>query len=321
MRKFTFLAVAFVLILSACQQTTIPAEDLNVLGMGTFSLGSDGLATASLSNTFYSVESGIEVTNVSGVQSTTNTIVIGGETVTGRVSRIQATIRNRSGSDINNLVLLAVSVEGLDESASPLSNVREFGSGDLITDPARLARIKPAHTFTLDNAITDFVAYAEGDLSESVRNSLQRTAKVPLAAVLPYGFRVGDIANGGSANVNASFFLPDAAAIGSLTFRFIAVEDTLERFTQGITEIELNDTNDVDVGYSNTDGVRQRYGTIDASKTLVLIGPYTRTVAQSDIDAGIFTLLPDIRIMGTAGNPIATLLDSGSSDLPVLVGN
>jgi hypothetical protein len=291
--------------------------------MGTITFGADGVTTASLSNDAYSVNSGIEVVGASNAATFIDQSVVGA----GRLARVQVGIRNRSGAAIDNLVLLAVSLEGLDQGISPFSDIREFPSNAPITDPTRIAQIKPAHAFTVDDLDNggstatgaDFVAYAEADLSESVRSAVQRVAKVPIAAVLPYGFKVGDIANQGTVNVDISFFLPNAAAINGFTFRFVAIEDTLERYTQGITEIELNESNDV--GYSDAEGVRQRYGAVDASKTLVLIGPYTRTVAQSDQQAGIFTLLPDIRIMGTADNPTATLLDTGSTDLPPLTSN
>ena len=271
-----------------------------------------------MSDSAFSTNGGIEITGVSTSQTTFNDNNIIGD---GRVERVQVTISNRSGADINNLVLLAISLENLDQSVSPFSNVREFSTNAIITDAARIAQIKPVHGFTLDEIVTtaDFVAYAESDLSEGVRNAVQRAVKVPVAAVLPYGFKVGDIANQGTANVDIAFLLPNTAALNGFTFRFVAVEDTVTRFTQGLTEIELNAQNDT--GYSDSTGVRQRYGAVDASKELVLIGPYTRTVAQSDIDADIFTLLPDIRIMGTADNPTTTLLDTGSAALPTLTAN
>jgi hypothetical protein len=316
MRKFTFLAVLLTLVLSACQQTATPTESTNVYGVGTVTIGADGITTASLSDSFYSVNAGLEVTNVSAPQITFSSSPVGA----GRIVRVQAGIRNTTGADIDNLVLLAISLEGLDQSLSPFSNVTDLNSNP-VSSAALISQVKPAHGFTLDDRVNtaDFVAYAESDLSEAFRTSLQRAAKVPVAAVLPYGFQVGSgtIPNQGTANVNFGFFIPDGNAIGSFTFRFVAVEDTVTRFTQGLTEIELNETNDV--GYGDGVGVRQRYGAVDASKTLVLIGPYTRTVAQSDVAAGIFTLLPDIRIMGTADSPIARLLDSGSSDLPNLL--
>lgn len=317
MRKLIF-AVLLMLTFSACQQTATPTDTPNVLGMGTITMGANGVATASLSDSAFSINGGIEVTTENFISQTTfnDNNIIGN----GRVERVQVSIRNRSGGDIENLVLLAISLENLDQVMSPFSNVREFPSNAPITDLARISQIKPAHGFTLDETITtaDFVAYAESDLSEGVRSAVQRAVKVPVAAVLPYGFKVGDIANQGTANVDIAFLLPNDAAINGFTFRFVAVEDTLTRFTQGVTEIELNQN--TDIGYG-TDGVRQRYGAVDASKTLVLMGPYTRTVAQSDLDAGIFTLLPDIRIMGTAENPTATLLDTGSSDPPTLITN
>lgn len=316
--RFLMLATGLMLTLSACQQTAAPTDSPAVLGMGTITIGASGVATASLSDSAFSTNGGIEVTGVSTSQTTFNDNNIIGN---GRVERVQVSISNRSGADIDNLVLLAISLENLDQSLSPFSNVREFPSNAPITDVARISQIKPVHGFTLDETVTtaDFVAYAESDLSEGVRNAVQRAVKVPVAAVMPYGFKVGDISNQGTATVDLAFLLPNAAEINGFTFRFVAVEDTLERYTQGVTEIELNNTNDV--GYSDAEGVRQRYGAVDASKTLVLVGPYTRTVAQSDIDAGIFTLLPDIRIMGTADSPTATLLDTGSSDPPTLITN
>lgn len=317
--RFLILAIGFVLTLSACQQTAAPTDSPNVLGIGTVTIGAGGVTTASLADSAFTLNAGIEITNdVFTSQTTFNDNNIIGN---GRVERVQVGIRNTSGADIENLVLLAISLVDLDQSVSPFSNVREFPSNAPITDASRIAQIKPVHGFTLDETITtaDFVAYAESDLSESVRNAVQRAVKVPVAAVMPYGFKVGDIANQGTANVDIAFLLPNAAAINGFTFRFVAVEDTLERYTQGVTEIALNDT--TDTAYSDGAGVRQRYGAVDAGKTLVLMGPYTRTVAQSDLDANIFTLLPDIRIMGTADNPTATLLDSGSSDLPTLITN
>ena len=317
--RFLILATGFMLTLSACQQTTAPASNTsnpnpNVLGMGTITVGADGVTTASLSDTFYSVNGGLEVVSVSPTQVTFGNSPFN----SGRVVRVQIGMRNTTGADISNLVLLAVSLEGLDQNMSPFSNVADLSNAP-VSDSATISAIKPAHGFTLDDTTTtaDFVAYAESDLSEAFRTSLQRAAKVPVAAVFPYGFQVGDIANQGTTNVNIAFFIPDGNAVGSFTFRFMAVEDTVTRYTQGLTEIELNENNDV--GYGDGVGVRQRYGAIDASKELVLIGPYTRTVAQSDQQAGIFTLLPDIRIMGTADSPTATLLDSGSSDLPSLL--
>lgn len=319
MRKVILFAAAIMLTLSACQQTAVPTETPNVLGMGTVTIGAGGIATASLADNAFTLNAGIEIANdVFTSQTTFNDNNIIGN---GRVERVQVSIRNTSGADIDNLVLLAISLENLDQSLSPFSNVREFPSDAPITDAARISQIKPVHGFTLDETVTttDFVAYAESDLSEGVRNAVQRAVKVPVAAVMPYGFKVGNISNQGTATVDIAFLLPNAAAINGFTFRFVAVEDTLTRYTQGLTEIELNGT--TDVGYSDADGVRQRYGAVDASKTLVLIGPYTRTVAQSDLDAGIFTRLPDIRIMGTADNPTATLLDTGSTALPTLTSN
>ncbi|MEM7737995.1 MAG: hypothetical protein AAF267_19630, partial [Deinococcota bacterium] len=55
--------------------------------------------------------------------------------------------------------------------------------------------------------------------------------------------------------------------------------------------------------------------------TVVLIGAYERVVSQADIDANIFTLLPDIRIMGSSSNPTATLFDSGTNDVSRLVAS
>ncbi len=317
---------SLMLVLAACGHNNSPETSPNVLGMGTLTIDtSTGITTASLSDTFYSVNSTIEVVNASAPQITfTSSSVLGA----GRVVRIQANIRDRSGDPINNLVLLGISVTGLDQNLSPLSNVTALGGG-AITDQATIAEIKPAHAFTLDDLETtaDFVAYAESDLDADFRSTLQRAAKVPLDAVLPYGFKVGDgtIPNQGVAAVNVAFFIPDGNDVGSFTYRFIAVEDTLTRFTQDVTELVLTNNDDPEDPTADTDigiaGVRQRYGTIDSDKTIVLIGPYERLVDQSDIDAGIFTVLPDIRIMGTADNPIATLLDTGSSDLPTIVGN
>ncbi|MEM6432041.1 MAG: hypothetical protein AAF708_22570 [Deinococcota bacterium] len=326
--RFSTVA-SLLLVLAACSQTAVPEPSPNVLGMGTFSIDTaNGLVTASLSDSFFSINGGIELVNV--INGQLRFVSANTASGSGRVVITRAVIRNRSGADINNLVLLAMSVEDGDNSViSPFSNVSAGGTD--ITDQASIAAIKPANARIFDNELisSDFVAYAEGDLDESLRTALQQTAKVPVEAVFPFGFKVGDgtISDGATAEVTLGFFLPDAPAVGSsitnFTFTALAVEDTLNRITQGPTEIVLNGNEDTNYSTASTtdQDVLQRYEAASGDKTLVLIGPYTRNVAQSDIDAGIFTLLPDIRIMGTADNPVTTLLDSGSSNLPTIVGN
>ena len=152
------------------------------------------------------------------------------------------------------------------------------------------------------------MAFDEGDLDSELRNTINGIPGVSVGAVFPYGFRVGDVAAGQDATVDLGFFIPDGNPVGRFSFRFVAVTDSLERVTQGIDEIDI--AGNRDNGYA---AVRQRFGNPASNKTLVLTGSFEREVSQADIDSGIFTLLPDIRIAGTAGSLLATLFDSGST--------
>lgn len=335
-----FCALVALGLLVACSQTRQPDEVADApillpLAMGTLRVA-ENLSAASLTDDFVSVNGALELVSVLGFRNEAENEVLPVGAQRGFVQAAQVTLRNRSGRDLNNLVLLAVSVAGEDVGVSPFSGVRDV-EGAPITDAALLARAHPSHSQLYSRPLDegkDFVAYAETDLDASFRAALQRAAKVPIAAVFPYGFKVGEgvFADGDTATVNVAFFLqPNSEGRYvdvpyTFTFRFMAVEDSQQRITQGLSEIRLVDaatfdtqavdkqarainTDKVDVGVGL--GVRSRFEAVSGDKTdktMVLIGPYDRRVLQSDIDAGVFTRLADVRTLGTADNPQARLL-------------
>ncbi|MEM7736124.1 MAG: CAP domain-containing protein, partial [Deinococcota bacterium] len=181
--------------------------------------------------------------------------------------------------------------------------------GEAVDDTDLLYQVKPSHPVDLDGTTTaSFVAFAEDDLDHDLRSAIDDIEGVTVAAVLPYGFRLGDLAPGAQASLELGFFVPDTNLMGRFSFSFVAVTDNLMRHTQGIHELAVQDG--LDTGYHDHAPVRLRYGNHAADKTLVLMGPFRRYAAQADLEAGIFTQLPDIRIAGTAARPRATLLDT-----------
>ena len=217
-------------------------------------------------------------------------------------------LRNVSERNLDNLTLLGISLAGADQSLTAFSNVLTI-IGSPVSDANALYQIKPSQPISLSGVTNaSFVAFDESDLDSDLRNTINGIPGANVAALLPYGFRVGNVTAGQDATVDIGFFIPDGNPVGRFSFRFIAVTDNLERVTQGISEIDI--AGNRDNGYA---AVRQRFGNPASNKTLVLTGSFEREVSQADIDSGIFTLLPDIRIAGAAGSPLATLFDSSST--------
>ena len=96
---------SLLLVLAACGHNANPETEPNILGMGSFTIDtSTGITTASLSDSFISINGGIELVNVINCQfrfATAANIATG----SGRVVITRVVIRNRSGGDIKNLVL------------------------------------------------------------------------------------------------------------------------------------------------------------------------------------------------------------------------
>ncbi|MEM7736125.1 MAG: CAP domain-containing protein [Deinococcota bacterium] len=311
--KFIIYSLSTV-ILASCTQIDAPSTTLNatptpsVLGIGTIDIGKDtGIQTSTLNNGFLDFPSELTFTASPLSQLTFDNV----NGVSGRFLLTRVQVQNTSGRNLENVTFLGLSLAGSDQSLTAYSNVLTI-QGNPVTDPNQLYQVKPSQPISI-NGITDasFVAFSEADLDAGFRQVINNIPGVNVAAILPYGFIVGDIAAGGDATLDLGFFIPDGNTIGRFSFRLVAVTDTIERFTQGINEVTTN--GNTDTNYSDTAPVRQRYGTPSPNKKLVLIGPYTRNVSQADIDSNIFELLPDIRIAGTAGNALATLFDSGST--------
>ncbi|MEM6431386.1 MAG: hypothetical protein AAF708_19265, partial [Deinococcota bacterium] len=310
--KYAFILSIF-LLLAACgqprsgvEQPPTSTDELQVLATGSLDVQADGISSASLASF---MAGDLEVVSVSPTTLSPVSTPLGD----GQLMSVQAELRNRTGRPLNNVVLLAVAV-GADSTLSPFSNVRS-SLGAPVNDPDVLASIKPAQAASGAN----FVAYAETDLSDDLYRSVDDAVTVPVATLLPYGFYLGDgaLADGDVATVHLGFIVPDGSDVSSFSFHFVAVEDSQRRTTQGVNEVVLNG-NLQDTGYSSA---RARYMAATGDKTIVLIGSYERVVSQVDINAGIFTLLPDIRIMGSSSNPTATLFDSGTNDVARLVAS
>jgi D-alanyl-D-alanine carboxypeptidase len=296
------------LLLTSCYQSQpdVPsvASSPQVLGVGSVDIGvtDDGVLPASFQSGYVNIPSDLMFTSAPVSQLTTGSA----NGVAGRYLLTRVNLRNVSNNNLENLTLLGISLTGADQSLTAYSNVLTI-IGTPVSDANALYQIKPSQPIS-QNGITNasFVAFDESDLDSDLRNTIDSIPGVSVGAVFPYGFRVGDVAAGQDATVDLGFFIPDGNPVGRFSFRFVAVTDNLERVTQGIDEIDV--TGNRDNGYA---AVRQRFGNPEAGKTLVLTGPFEREVSQADIDSGIFTLLPDIRIAGTAGNTAATLFASG----------
>ncbi|MEM6428806.1 MAG: CAP domain-containing protein [Deinococcota bacterium] len=308
----SFAYAVLVVSLASCAQLNAPTTTStpSVLGIGSIDIGADtGLQTSTLDNSFLNFPSDLNFTATPISQLTFDNV----NGVPGRFLLTRVQVRNLTGRTLDNVTFLALSVAGRDQSLTAYSRVLTI-PGNPVTDPQQLYQIKPSQPVSL-NGVTNasFVAFSEADLDAGFRQVINNIPGVNIAAILPYGFIVGDIPVGGEATLDLGFFIPDGNTIGRFSFRFVAVTDTIERFTQGINEITTS--GNTDTSYSDSAPVRQRYGTPSTNKKLVLTGPYTRTASQADINSGIFELLPDIRIAGTAGNALATLFDSGSTAL------
>jgi uncharacterized protein YkwD len=296
--------------LASCRQVNTPHTGAHptALGVGSVDIGmTEGVQTSTLNNGFLDFPNDLSFT-ASPISQLTFDDANG---ISGRFLLTRVQVRNTSGRALDNVTFLGLSLAGSDQSLTAYSNVLTI-PGNPVTDPNQLYQIKPSHPVSL-NGVTNasFVAFSEADLDASFRQVIDNIPGIDVAAILPYGFIVGDIAAGAEATLDIGFFIPDGNTIGRFSFRFVAVTDTIERVTQGINEITTD--GNIDTSYTDNAAVRQRYGATNAPKKLVLVGPYTRTVTQTDIDNNIFELLPDIRIAGVAGNPLATLLDSGST--------
>lgn len=316
-RRHILAFLVGVLLVSCSQITTSPdtsaSAEREVLGIGTIdivmpdSVGTD-IQTTSFESGYVNIPSELEFTATPVTQLTFGTA----NGVAGRYLLTRVRLRNVSDRTLDNLTLLGISLAGADQSLTPFSRVQTI-IGSFVDDANALYQIKPSQPISIDGITNaSFVAFAESDLDSDLRNTLNNIPGANIAAVLPYGFRAGDVTAGQEVAVDIGFFIPDGNPVGRFVFRFVAVTDSIERIAQGIDEIDTDGNQDpnVDRGYA---AVRARFGNPAANKTLVLTGPFAREVAQGDIDQNIFTLLPDIRIAGAAGSPLATLFDSGSA--------
>lgn len=316
-KRRSILTLFIGVLLASCSQNTPPdsltGAGQNVLGIGSVDIAipSDAaheVQLASFESGYANIPSELELTALPVTQLTFGTA----NGVAGRYLLTRVRLRNVSNRQLNNLTLLGISLAGADQALTPFSRVQTI-IGSAVSDANALYQIKPSHPISIDGITNaSFVAFAESDLDSDLRSTLNGIPGANIAAVLPYGFRAGDVAAGQDTTVDIGFFIPDGNPVGRFSFRFVAVTDSIERVTQGLDEIDIDSSQNpnVDTGY---DTVRGRFGNPASDKTLVLTGPFAREVAQADIDQNIFTLLPDIRIAGTAGSPLATLFDSGSA--------
>ena len=307
--------IAFTLFLASCQQSPAPQasprpDSSNVLAMGSVALGEAGLAAASLDSDLVDGEDiAIEVTSSESFVD---------EARGFQYFRARVRVQNLSADNLENLTMLAISLEDSEDSLSPFSGVTDQ-DGNPLRDVSVLAQIRPVHGIMLGRS-TDFVAYSEEELSETLLENLETLVAAQgqrLASVFPYGFRVGDLEAASEGHVDVTFRIPVSIALQRMTFRFALVTDSVQRVSQDIDEIDVVDG--VDIGYSSAAAVRLRFARARVGlRTLVLIGPFRRFVNVNDLNADIFSLVADIRLIGAVGNPLATLLDSGSSAPPVV---
>ena len=294
MKRMAILGL--MLALSACHINPVPENNQpTVLGAGLVAVD-DSLASQDLTDPI--AYSDITISNVS--RRTENQF---GDF---KYFGVTVTVANNSGSDIDNLTLVALAVPGLFPGTStatlnPLGANRNALPEEEVA--GLLAEIVPQHrpdgNFSSYFPLGGREAFVAFPLSEVTEPGLISSADAILNLshaegeyfILPYGFRVGDVAAGNSSSVDLAFRLPITSPVDRFSFAYIAIADGSYRITQGVDEIALNNGEDV-----SAFDVEERFIIRGADK-LVFIGDATREISDSR-DNAIANALEDVRIGG-----------------------